>query len=197
MDLTKNQFSGQNFTLIKNEPKPCTLEEYMALPEGTLAELIDGKLYMMSSPSFTHQRISGYCHWSIENHIRTNNGKCIVLSAPFDVKLFEERDTIVQPDILVVCDPDKIDEQMCHGAPDFVIEIVSPSNGAHDYSRKLTLYQDAGVREYWIVNPAKQHVLVYLMNEDNFDITIYPFTEDIPVHIYDGKLKLNFSEFVE
>ena len=107
----------------------------------------------MAPPSTTHQRICGRLHQAIANYIDSNDGNCEVFSAPFAVFLNEDNKTYVEPDISVICEPDKLTERGCTSAPDWIIEIISPGNPEYDYVRKLNLYLDAGVREYWIVDP--------------------------------------------
>ena len=138
-----------------------TLEEYYKLPEGSRVELIDGVFYNLATPNTRHQIISGELSLRIRNHIAEKGGKCRVFDAPFTVQLNEGDDKTVQPDISVICDMDKLKEKGCVGAPDWIIEIVSPSNPGHDYLTKLNLYRNAGVREYWIVEPAGQTISVY------------------------------------
>ena len=173
-----------------------TIEEFYALPEGTRAELIDGVIYDMSpSPLRIHQKISMELSATIFSYIKNNKGKCEVYTAPFDVKLSEN--TVVIPDISVICDPSKLTDKGCSGAPDWVIEIVS-SNAIHDYLVKLNLYQTYGVCEYWIVDPKKQSVTVYHFGED-FDTERYSFSDTIPVWIYKDKpnpLEINISELL-
>lgn len=171
-----------------------TIEDYYALPEGTSAELIHGIIYDMSpAPMTVHQRLSMRLSNLIYNHINFKGGKCEVFTAPFDVKLSE--DTVVQPDISVICDKSKITERGCDGAPDLVIEIVS-NNAAHDYIRKLNIYHEYGVREYWIVDPKRETVSVYIFDED-FAVMQYSFSDSVPVGIYDGELTINVSELLE
>ena len=114
----------------------CTIDDIYALPDGERAELIDGKIYYMAPPSWTHQRISGKLHQTIANYIDSKNGKCQVLAAPFAVFLNEDDINYVEPDISVICDQSKLDEKGCHGAPD------------------------------WIVDPEKQMVMVYGFEKD-------------------------------
>lgn len=163
-----------------------TIEDIYALPDGERAELIDGKIYYMSAPGRTHQRLLGNLTYQIEDHIRRNNGKCEVDMAPFAVFLNNDDKNYVEPDILVVCDPSKLDEAGCHGAPDWIIEIVSPSSRSMDYFKKLFKYRTAGVREYWIVDPAKETVMVYRFEKEVMEQ--YSFGEDVPVGIYEGLL---------
>ena len=143
-----------------------TVEDIYALPDGVRAELIDGQIYYMAPPSWKHQRISSYLHNEIYNYIKNNNGKCEVLAAPFAVFLNEDVENYVEPDISVICDLSKLDDKGCHGAPDWVIEIVSPSSKPRDYFTKLFKYRTAGVREYWIVDSMKQRVTVYFFEKE-------------------------------
>ncbi len=106
---------------------------------------------------------------------------------------FEDDRNVVEPDISVICDPDKLTDQGCAGAPDWIVEIVSPSNSSHDYIRKLNLYADAGVREYWIVNPIKETIFVYHLEETKFEAAAYTFQDKIKVNIYDD-LWIDFTE---
>ena len=152
-----------------------TIEDIYALPDGQRAELIDGKIYYMAPPSWKHQRISGRLYQSIANYIDSKNGKCEVLAAPFAVFLNEDDINYLEPDISVICDQSKLDEKGCHGAPDWVIEIVSPSSKPRDYMTKLFKYRTAGVREYWIVDPDKQMTTVYGFEKDM--VEKYDFNE--------------------
>lgn len=172
-----------------------TLEEYEALPNDTRAEVFDGQIYYMANPSQIHQEILTELLVNIRNYLRTKNGTCRVFPAPFDVKLSEAPLTIVQPDIIIVCDPDKLDKKRCNGAPDFIIEIVSPGNPADDYIRKLYHYKNAGVREYWIVDPRRKIVTVNDFEGNLLNIQ-YSFDSTIKVHIYND-LFINFAEITE
>lgn len=175
------------------QQKLYTEEDYYNLPENVRAELIDGQFYDMAAPSRIHQTILSELHIVIGNYIKSKNGSCHVYPAPFAVKLFDDRKNIVEPDISVICNPNKLTDRGCSGAPDWIIEIISPSNSVHDYIRKLNLYADAGVREYWIVNPEKQTVLVYFFEENDFDVYQYTFQDKIKVNIYDD-FNIDFSE---
>ncbi|MBD5089704.1 MAG: Uma2 family endonuclease [Clostridiales bacterium] len=161
-----------------------TIEDIYALPDGERAELIDGKIYYMAPPSWKHQRISGRLYQSIANYIDSKSGKCEVLAAPFAVFLNKDEMNYVEPDISVICDISKLDDKGCHGAPDWVIEIVSPSSKTRDYMTKLFKYRTAGVYEYWIVDPDKQMVMVYGFESET--VEQYHFGENIPVGIYEG-----------
>lgn len=161
-----------------------TESDYYALPEDIRAELIDGQIYYQAAPSYKHQKILGYLYKIIANYIDSKGGPCEVLPAPFAVKLREDRKTIVEPDISVICDRDKLTDKGCTGAPDWIIEIVSPGNSSQDYIRKLNLYADAGVREYWIVDPNRCTVTVNYFEDDSITVQ-YPFGATIKVNIYD------------
>ena len=160
-----------------------TIEDIYALPDGERAELIDGQIYDMAPPSRTHQRISSYLHNEIYNHIKKNGGSCEVYAAPFAVFLNEDDTTYLEPDISVICDSSKLDERGCQGAPDWVIEIVSPGSKQMDYFKKHFLYRNAGVREYWIVDPTKKHVIVYKFEQEIMEQ--YSFWEDVAIGIFE------------
>ena len=169
--------------LIKDNKKRYSSDEFLAMTdlEGRY-ELVSGEIYAMSpAPNIRHQILSGNLFLRIGNYIKDHKGKCHVLSAPTDVKLNDE-DT-VQPDIFVVCDPDKLDEQKCNGAPDWIIEILSPGNSEHDTVEKLSIYLKAGVREYWIVDPMSEKVLVYPF-EATKAVGVFTFNDKITAGIY-------------
>lgn len=161
-----------------------TIEYIYALPDGERAELIDGQIYYMAPPNTRHQRILNYINTEINMYIRKNNGECEVFPAPFAVFLNDDDMNYVEPDISVICDKNKISDKGCHGAPDWVIEIISPSSMAMDYFTKLFQYQKSGVREYWIVDPIKQRITVYFFEKEL--VEEYSFGEEVPVGIYEG-----------
>lgn len=160
-----------------------TIKDIYALPDDERAELIDGQMYMMATPSRIHQKISGFFHTELEMYIRKKGGNCEVYAAPFSVFLFGNDETYLEPDLSVICDKNKLTDKGCNGAPDFVIEIVSPSSQSLDYIKKLSLYKKAGVRLYWIVNPESKEISVYNFENDTFKI--YTFEDKIPVVIYE------------
>ena len=163
-----------------------TEEDYYNLPENVRAELINGQIYYMAAPSRIHQEILMFLSKTIANYIDSKKGPCKVYPAPFAVKLFSEDDrNVVEPDISIICDPNKLTDRGCTGAPDWIGEIVPPSNSSHDYIRKLNLYADAGIREYWIVNPIKESIFVYHLEETKFEAAAYTFQDKIKVNIYD------------
>ena len=173
--------------------KLYTIEDIYNLPEGTRAELIYGQIYYMAPPTRQHQQILSALHAAIYNYISERNGPCEVYPAPFAVFLDEDDTNYLEPDISVICDSSKLDDKGCNGAPDWIIEIVSPSNPMNDYVVKLYKYQAAGVREYWIVDPRNQIITVY-----NFENQIlaqrFTFADTIKPCIYDN-LIIDFSKF--
>lgn len=162
-----------------------TTDDIYALPDGQRAELIDGKIYDMAPPSPLHQQLVMELSATLRNYIKEKDGNCKVYPAPFAVFIKEDDVNYVEPDISIVCDPDKISHRGCEGAPDFIIEIVSPSSRKMDYSTKNALYADSGVREYWIVDPARERTTVYRYEEDAAP-TIIPFNSNVKVKIYDN-----------
>ena len=176
------------------QPTSYTEEDYYSLPENVRAELIDGQFYYMAAPGRMHQEILSALHAAIYNYIKSNGGSCKVYPAPFAVKISKEKDTVVEPDISVICDPDKLTDRGCPGAPDWIIEIISPGNPGHDYIRKLNLYMNSGVREYWIVNPMKSTVTVYDFEHEK-GTDQYVFKDTIPVCIYED-LSINIAHLL-
>lgn len=172
-----------------------TIEDILALPEGERAELIDGELFMMASPTMTHQSVLVWLVMEIQQHTKSRKGKCRVIAAPFAVFLKNDNKNYVEPDIVVVCDRDKLDEQGCHGAPDWAVEIVSPSSKVMDYCRKLEAYRTAGVREYWIVDPERETVIVYDLEHGEAPC-MYHFTDLVRTGIFED-FTLDFSELKE
>lgn len=149
------------------EKARCTLADHFTWDEDERIEIIDGEAFMMATPSRIHQKISGELFRQLANYLEGK--KCEAYAAPFGVRLFEQDgdrpedvDTVVKPDISVVCDRSKLDEHGCKGAPDMIVEILSPSSLRHDRLVKLNLYQRAGIREYWIVDPENRSVMVFL-----------------------------------
>ena len=178
------------------EKKQYTYADVLSWGEDVRAEIIDGELYMMAEPSRIHQEISGEIFRQLANYLRGK--KCRVYAAPFGVRLFEKADspdqnvppervrTVVEPDISVICDPDKLDDKGCKGAPDLIIEILSPSTERDDRRRKFRLYERAGVREYWVVDPETRTVCVFQYEDGRYPAPdIYAGTASVPVGVLD------------
>lgn len=175
---------------MQPQPDTITLEEYESLPGDARAEVFDGQVYYMASPSQVHQTILLELSSMLNSYVKKNSGGCKVFPAPFDVKLSDSPLVIVQPDIMVVCNDGKLDGKRCNGAPDFIIEIVSPGNPEDDYIRKLYYYKNYGVREYWIVDPQRKSVIVNYFEGNIFNVP-YTFDSVIKVNIYNS-LYINF-----
>ena len=172
-----------------------TLDDYYALPDERRVELIDGVIYDMSCPLRVHQAILGQLHLQLAPCVE-EHPECELFFAPADVRLDNDNRTMVQPDLYIVCGKEETDKRRLNGAPDFVIEILSPSNRAHDMIRKLNKYHNAGVREYWIVDPEKLRVMVYDFTEDIY-VKLYTFEDTIPVLISQGECSVDFRKILE
>ena len=170
-----------------------TLADYYALPDERRVELIDGVFYDMSAPGTRHQMCIGSLWVQINNFIEEKGGGCVPFFAPVDVQLDCDDKTMVQPDILIVCDPEKIHKRCIKGAPDFIVEVLSESTSKRDMTLKLAKYRQAGVREYWLVDLEKERILTYFWDEDEFP-HIYGADAGIPVGIYGGELVIDMNQ---
>lgn len=173
-----------------------TIEDRNSIPDDCRTELIDGVIYDLSSPNVIHQKICTTITSEIYLYIRDNKGDCDVFSAPLDVSFPNDNKTVVEPDILVVCDIDKLKTGWVVGAPDFVVEILSKSTWKRDCVIKCAKYAQMGVREYWIIDPNKQVITVYDFEGDT-PPTIYGFDAVVPVRIYGGNCKIDFTTIKE
>ena len=176
------------------QEKLYTINDIYALPDGERAELIDGQIYMMAPPSRKHQTIARELFSSINSYIKLKGGFCEPFFAPFAVFLDKDDTNYVEPDISIICDKSKLTDRGCFGAPDWIIEIVSPASKRMDYFTKLFKYRTAGVREYWIVDQEKNRILVY--NFESEDTGDYTFADSVKAGIYDDLL-INFSNIVD
>lgn len=174
-----------------------TLEDYYALPEDKRYELIDGVLYEMTAPTTVHQIIAlQMCH-QIESFIDEHGGNCMSYIAPVDVQLDCDDKTMVEPDVIILCDRSKDINRCIYGAPDFVAEVLSKSTRRKDIGVKTYKYSNAGVREYWIIDPKDRKIVVYeFAQEDDAEdtVSIYGFQDRIPVGIYNGELEIDFAK---
>lgn len=172
-----------------------TVQDILELPEGERAELIDGEIFFMASPTTTHQEIAGWIYAEIRNYIKEKNGKCRVFISPFAVFLKNDDKNYVEPDVCVICDREKLDNQGCHGAPDWMVEVVSSSSRRMDYYRKLSAYQEAGVREYWLVDSLKKTIVVYNLEQEEMPV-VHPFGATVKVGIYED-FAIDFSQMTD
>ncbi|MCL1918437.1 MAG: Uma2 family endonuclease [Peptococcaceae bacterium] len=168
------------------EDERYTYADYEKWDDEIRYELIDGVPYMLAAPSQTHQTISGELYFQLAGFLKGK--QCKVFYAPFDVRLTanDKDDTVVQPDLLVVCDMPKLDGKACVGAPDMAIEILSPSSSRQDKVVKLNLYQKAGVREYWIVDVEDKAVQVCILRDGEYIVKAYTDADIAPVHVLEG-----------
>lgn len=182
--------------LLKESVPSYGKKEYMtadinSLPEGQRAELFDGELVYMASPSRKHQKLVGKLFYSIEQHIRATHGSCEVYPAPFAVYIQDDDRNYVEPDVTVICDSGKLDDRGVHGAPDWILEVVSESSRRTDYDLKLSKYRASGVKEYWIVDIERETVTVHDFIQEN--IELYGFHDAVKSKLLPG-LIIDFSE---
>lgn len=178
-----------------------TYADYLLWQFEERLELIKGKIFKMSpAPNTSHQLISSKLQGNLFMHLKGKS--CYLFSAPFDVRLFNakksafaNRDiyTVVQPDLCVVCDKNKLDEKGCLGAPDLVIEILSPGNSKKEVDNKFDLYQESGVREYWIVQPLDQNIFIFALSDSGIFVGLKPATEELHSVIF-PELSINLKE---
>lgn len=168
-----------------------TIDYIYSLPEGVRGELIDGEFFMMAPPSSIHQRIIGHLYVEITNHIRAKGGSCEPFIAPFGVFL-GGKNNYVEPDLSVICDKNKITDKGCEGAPDWIIEVVSPGSHRNDYMVKLFKYRTAGVKEYWIVDPRDKTVTIYNFVANDMEKKV--FSDELKSSIFDD-LTISLSTF--
>ena len=173
-----------------------TVKDYYSITGDGRAELIDGVIYYLSAPSGLHQTITAKLYMMLDSYIEKKKGDCFTGIAPYDVDLLVNNSNLVQPDVFVVCDRDKITKQEIKGAPDFVIEVLSEKNRKNDLVKKYTKYEEAGVREYWIIDPETQKVIVYIFEDDRFP-KIYGFGDQIPVYIFGDDCVIDMNEIYE
>ena len=195
-------------TLHLDHSKRYTYADYLTWFDDVRRELIDGFIYIMSAPVRIHQWISASLFSIIRSFIMNRKGKCQIYYAPFDVRFPKDNTKdakdddqvydVVQPDICVICDLSKLDDRGCIGAPDLMVEVLSPASIKHDYQTKFDLYEEFGVREYWIVDPKAKtvHTFVLQANGKYNKGTVYNCTQKAPVHIFEG-LEVDLMELFE
>ncbi len=186
-------YAVENNKLYAVEKGEYTLDDYYALPDERRVELIDGVFYDMTAPAVIHQKILGELFVLFRECADALEGECEVFVAPCDVRLDCDNKTMVQPDIFLICHPYDLGAKALDGAPDLTLEILSPATRAKDMLLKLHKYQNAGVKEYWIVDPDHDTVLVYDLRSDDFYPEKYDFDSVIPIHISEGKCSIDFS----
>ena len=177
-----------------------TYADYLLWHFKERVELIKGKIFKMSpAPSTRHQQISGNLHWEMRAFFQ--NHYCQMFYAPFDVRLPRQDQkvtdqkiyTVVQPDLCIICDESKLDERGCLGAPDLIVEILSPGNSKTEMLNKFELYQESGVREYWLVEPSQNAVLIYVLDETGKYVGLQPAVESVQSSIF-PELKIDLGQ---
>ena len=179
------------------EEKIYTIDDYYALPKDLRVELIDGVFYDMGTPSLIHQKILGDLYLLFRQCADRHNIPCEVLLSPCDVRLDRDNYTLVQPDLLVICHDYDIRAIRYEGEPDLVVEILSPSTRSKDMILKLYKYQNAGVKEYWIVDPKHQTVTVHYFEEEDYHPRTYTFDSEIPVFMAGEDCSIDFSRIMK
>ena len=181
-----------NAALAQN--KTFTTDYLDELPEEIRAEVIDGQIFYMAAPYVIHQKLVSELHFVSKKHVKDQDGACEVLVSPVGVRLNSDKRTEVQPDIIVVCDKEKLKPEACYGAPDLIIEIASKSTQSRDYGMKMLKYRTAGVKEYWIVDPKKRTVMVYWFEDENQNC-LYDFEDEIAFHLF-SEVKVRIADWV-
>ena len=174
-----------------------TIADYYALPDEQRVELIDGVFYDMGAPALIHQRILTQLHLLFEECIEEHGENCEVWLSPCDVRLDRDDYTMVQPDLLVICGEYDLRAIRFEGAPDLVVEILSPSTRSKDMILKLYKYQQAGVREYWIIDPKHQKITVHCFEDEDYDPQNYSFSSSVPIGISGGACSIDFSRILD
>ena len=187
---------SSNAYMTKKQGEYTLDDYYHVIPDDMRVELIDGVIYNMTAPTSAHQLIGGFIHSRLLQHVLEKGGSCLPMISPLDVQLDCDEKTMVQPDVVIVCDRDKIINRCIYGAPDFIIEVLSKSTKKKDSVIKLNKYLNAGVREYWIIDPMKQKVIVYDFEHDDYP-EIFGFDAKVPVGIWDGECEIDFAEVYE
>ena len=182
-----------NKQVTVDEKGEYTLDDYYAIPDDRRVELIDGEIFDMETPTVRHQTILGELYVLFRECAEAHGEDCRVLLSPCDVQLDNDNKTMVQPDLLVMCREYDRNGIRIKGAPDLTVEILSDSTRSKDLLLKTYKYKNAGVREYWIIDPKKEEVLVYDFSTDDLQPEKYTFTDEIPVHISGGACSIDFS----
>ena len=184
--------SSAAYSISDEGPRRATIADYYHLPDDQRMELIDGCFFEMNSPTFTHQGIISEIAFQLESQIRKKKGPCKVVLSPMDVQFDEKDDTIVQPDLMIVCDRDKIKHFGILGAPDFILEVVSKSSRKKDGTIKLNKYAQYNVQEYWLIDPKRRSLVVYSCSNDYIP-AVYPLDGSVPLEIYHGEILVDLS----
>lgn len=181
---------------LKKKQGEYNLEDYNVIPDDIRVELIDGVIYNLTAPTSAHQLIAGFIYGKMLSHVLEKKGSCLPMISPLDVQIDCDDKTMVQPDVIIVCDRDKIINRCVYGAPDFVAEILSKTSRRRDSVIKLHKYMTAGVREYWMIDPERKKVIVYDFETEDYP-AVYGFDAVLPVRVLDGVCRIDFKEVYE
>ena len=193
-------------TLKGKEKAEYTKEDFYNLGEDAHFELIDGILYDLATPTSIHQLLCTKIATELSKYIDSQSGECLVFGVSPNIEIdhdIEKHDkkmdkTVVIPDVVVLCDREKLKDGKIIGAPEFVVEVLSPSTAKYDKGIKFKKYMNAGVKEYWIIDPKRKSVCVYIFsNYSEFNITVYSFTNEVPVFIFNNECKVDFRKIYE
>lgn len=184
------------YNLDNRQNGTYTTDDLKYIPDDVRVELIDGYLFVMEAPTVRHQDVIGELDYYIRSYIKKKKGPCKVVLSPVDVRLDKDNRTMLQPDLVIFCNPNQNTGKNIHGAPDFVVEVLSSYTRKKDCIIKLNKYWNAGVKEYWIIDPKKELVYVYqfISKDVEYVLHTYTFKDKIPVGIYED-LYIDFSEF--
>ena len=177
------------------QKKDYTVEDLRKMPENVRAELIDGQIYYFSAPKLIHQDLVIELAFKLKQYVNEKHGDCKVYVAPVDVCLDCDDKTMLEPDIIVVCDKEKLHEDACYGAPDMVIEIASKSTKKRDYGIKMLKYRKAGVKEYWVADPDSRTVLVYWFKDESINC-LYTFDDEITLNLF-PEVQVRISDWTQ
>ena len=185
--------SGSEY--IARDLGPYTAGDYEKLRKDHRIELIDGYIYNLAAPTATHQIIVGAIITELKNFVRKKKKKCIPFAASVSVRLDQDDKTAVEPDLMILCDPAKIrrEKEDIWGAPDLVMEVLSPSTRGKDTTKKLSKYCAGGVREYWVIDPKYKQIIVYSFEQDN-RVKLYTFEDKVPIGIWNGECEIDFAQ---
>lgn len=192
-------YYDESFSMLGKRQGQFTIDDCLALPDGVRMELIDGILYDIASPTAVHQTIILQVSLQIMNILDSSDGDCQVFIAPLDVQFeADDKDTLLQPDLLVVCEKEKYVNETGRilGAPDMIMEVLSPSTRGKDRIIKLNKYGQKGVKEYWIVDPDNMEIQVYFY-KDGFGPKRYTFDERVPISIFSNKVSVDFARILK
>ena len=196
MDKKNSPSDSEVREALADYNKRYTYSDYVQWDDDERWELIDGVPYVMSAPSPRHQELLGNLHGQLWSFLKGK--QCKVYMAPFDVRLNADKfdNTVVQPDIVIVCDREKIDKAGCAGAPDMVVEILSPSTSRYDRTLKFNTYLKSGIREYWVIDPATKTLAVHILKDGNYISHAYTDEDIVNVHVLES-CAINLSEVFE